>query len=268
MPYIDDKKYDRLAKDAVDAFTEDEVPLNDSVYKYAEAEGLLPDQVKQLVWRTNTLAHLTLFEKQAEDKNVEFEVADAQEILSRLYNNTEEKTASAYTTRAKERTVDFFTLPVGGGDTEKTAAVEPMAIPPFDDAMPMYASDRKDEAVLAARKIASELENRVYAAREDYYETLNTLEYELKKLASHPTDSDRVYEFAHEAYTAHRDAGERVLADLSLGVNAGMRKTAALADLSDPLHLLFKRAVDARTDVFKNAAALELLEKKLNGRTR
>lgn len=260
MPYIDDKTYDSLAKQAVDAFINDNTPLGDSVYKIAEDMGMLPDQVKQLAWRSNTLAHLTLFEKKAEDKNIEFPVVNAEEVLKKLYNSTEEKTAEAYTSKAKERVVDFYSPLHEEEFTKEASAYTPL--PPFSQEIAKDSTDEKRErAVFIMHKVAEELETRVVQHRDKYLEDVITLGEELRKLANNPLRDFEVPEFVHEAVTVHGKTAEHILKELNIEVKDSMRKTAALADTETTLHKLLSSAIHHRKEAFKAANALKLLKK-------
>ena len=263
MPYIDDKKYDALAKDAVTAFINENKPLNDSVYKMAHEIGMLPDQVKQLVWRTNTLAHLTLFEKKAEDKNIEFPVADASAILKRLYNeDSAEKTAAAYTTRVKERTIDFFT-PLN--EFEKTAEEQEFkAIPPFDSNVRRNTPETVYNNINLLRKVANELSIRIHEHKENYLQKLSELEEKIRKIYTAYNGSEKIATFAHEAVTRHGDDGKKILHNMNVKIPSNAEKTAALADPHNPLHNLLDDIVRYRRLTIKTARALQLLQDKIN----
>lgn len=71
-----------LGKRASQLFLSMNVPLNEAVIKLArEHPGISQEQVKRVVEFANTETFQRLFEKQAGDKNIEFKIADPQEVL-------------------------------------------------------------------------------------------------------------------------------------------------------------------------------------------
>lgn len=74
-----------LGKEASSMFLCGGVPLNDAVVKLAERHpSISPHQVKRVVEFANTETFQKLFEKQADDKNIEFDLADPGVILRNL----------------------------------------------------------------------------------------------------------------------------------------------------------------------------------------
>lgn len=74
-----------LGKEASSMFLCAGVPLNDAVVKLAERHpSISPHQVKRVVEFANTETFQKLFEKQADDKNIEFDLADPGVILRNL----------------------------------------------------------------------------------------------------------------------------------------------------------------------------------------
>jgi hypothetical protein len=74
-----------LGKRASHMFLSYDVPLNDAVVKLAqECPGISSEQIKRVVEFANRTTYQHLFEKQAGDKNVEFQIADPSEVLRRI----------------------------------------------------------------------------------------------------------------------------------------------------------------------------------------
>lgn len=113
------EKVRSLGKLASSAFLNNQVPLNDSIRKLASDQNLKPEQIKRVCEEANTSTFLELF-KTAEDKNIQFPMADPKTVLTSL-----EKTACA----APRRGVNDYSLPperehVAGYKLMKTAAAE------------------------------------------------------------------------------------------------------------------------------------------------
>ena len=87
-------KYDLIdlenfGKAASKAYLEHKIPLNDSITKLAEINNLTSEQVKLVVEEANNTTHLSLLPK-AEDKYIEFPVADFKKVATRVFENTPE----------------------------------------------------------------------------------------------------------------------------------------------------------------------------------
>lgn len=76
-----------LAKRASLMFVEEGTPLNDAIVKLAQENPYITsEQVKRVVEFANQATFQDAFEKQAGDKNIDFEIADPNIVLSRLDN--------------------------------------------------------------------------------------------------------------------------------------------------------------------------------------
>jgi len=76
-----------LAKRASGMFLREGVSLNRAIVKLASEQcGLTVEHVKRMVSMANNTTFQALFEKQAEDKNIDFDVADPREVLRALDN--------------------------------------------------------------------------------------------------------------------------------------------------------------------------------------
>ena len=191
MVVLEQSDYERLA-DALVAGYFNGMPLNDGILKVATDMGLNPNQVKQLVWSANTKAHLALFEKQANDKVIEFPVADADYILKRIYTPAEEQTLMD--SGSTDKTAADFFSPIEVAQ-EKTAECVPFAV----EAPPVSlktAAARHDKAVRTLQKAKDELTFKVAEARETYVQQLYNLAWELRK-QGYPED------FEKEAYARY-----------------------------------------------------------------
>jgi hypothetical protein len=76
---------DSMGKRASLCFLEDDIPLNDSVVKLAkEHPSISPHQVRRVVEAANNHTYAEIFEKQAGNKNIDFEVCNPNAVLKSL----------------------------------------------------------------------------------------------------------------------------------------------------------------------------------------
>ncbi len=267
MPKVTDNDYEQLAEDIVNAFIDDGTPLDESLYKKANDMGLLPDQIRQLSWRSNVKAHLDLFKKKAEDKIIEFPLADAARVIEKLYGDSQDseqtKTASAHD--EIDSAVDFF----GSFETitiEKTAGCN--AADKIDEKEARWLEKEPDlkERNIDARKRVKAAEalitQGILNERESYVDALNDLGSDLRKLAHYPEGQAEIREFVHEAVSCHDPSIEYILDDLGLTVTEEMKKVATIGDTSTNLHQKLSRAKNHFNAAKKASISLGLLRQK------
>jgi hypothetical protein len=118
-----------LAKKAAAAFAEQGTDMNDSITAFAKEASLNEEQVKRVVEVANTEAFSILFSRGFKGGNVDFPVADASTVSSRLRTGSMSKTAAprvkpsgrAYVPGEELATLaDLF--PTAPRQMEKTAA--------------------------------------------------------------------------------------------------------------------------------------------------
>lgn len=206
MIILEQADYEKLAGEAVAAYHNSGTPLNDSLYKVASDMGLNPDQVKQLVWGSNTKLHLDLFSKQAEDKMIEFPVADADYILRRLYTPPEAQPLAVSSDKVAS---DFFSSPLPV--TEKVAHEE--FSEEVKEVSVKTAADRRAKEIILMRKAASELDIQTQVAREQYTQAISELARELRKMGAQHD------EFEKDAYAFYGDAVVPMLQDVRHAMN-------------------------------------------------
>lgn len=177
MVVLEQSDYERIVGEVVDSYFNG-VPLNDGVFKVACDMGLNPNQVRQIVWQANTKTHLALFEKKAEDKNIEFPVADADYVLRRMY--TPEEAQPLPVMQAEKVAMDFFS-PVEPA-LEKTAEELTPFLVEEVPVSPKLAAVRRERAIRKLEKVAEELSMSVAMEREDYIHDVYKLAFELRKL--------------------------------------------------------------------------------------
>lgn len=84
--------FEKFGEFAAKQYVEENTPLNETIVKIAEQNGLNPEQVKRVVENANIETHLRLM-KTAEDKYVEFPTADIQKVSSALEFDQEKQAA-------------------------------------------------------------------------------------------------------------------------------------------------------------------------------
>ena len=114
---------EQLGKDAAQKYISDNVALNDTILKTAQANNLNRQQINRVVEAANVDAYLHLIEK-AEDNYVDFPLADASAVYSNM-STTSEPTESSNDYDAppiKTASVDFFNI--DDATFEKTASAK------------------------------------------------------------------------------------------------------------------------------------------------
>lgn len=237
MIILEQADYEKLATEVVQEYLQSSVPLNDGVYKRASEMGLNPDQIRQLVWAANTKAHLDLFEKQAEDKMVEFPVADADYVLRRLYTPPE---AQPLAVTSDKVAADFFSSPLPV--TEKVAEE---AVEEVKEVSPKTAADRKAKQIILMRKAAEELEIQTEVAKEQYKQAVAELARELRKMGAQHD------EFEKDAFSLH---GEEIL-PLLQDVRSAMNLKGALE--AEKIACSYERVVDTDSREMQKLAEIK-----------
>lgn len=263
MPHITDQDYESLSDEVTDAYVEEGVPLKETILKLAEEQGMLPDQIRQLCWRTNVKTHLNLFEKKAEDKVVEFPLADAEEIISEFYGGDvpeEAEKEAQFFDDIDER--DFF---LGFDEPREkvafdTSKYDDRPISWLEKEVPV--EDKRRGLKKRVKLAEEELNLRILSARESYLEGLEEVKSELRKMAAHPDGDHLIPEFAHEALSIHDSNVKFILKDLGLPVTDEMLKSATFADHKTPIHQKLAEAKRHFDDAIKQTISLKVLRKK------
>ncbi len=237
MIVLEQSDYEKLAEDLVQQYHTG-VPLNDGIYKLAMDMGLNPNQIKQLVWSTNVNTHLSLFQKAAEDKMIEFPVADADYVIKRLYTPPEEQPLPAKL--ASDAAMDFYS-PLAP-TMEKIAEASDYA-PEEKPISAKTAADRKAKSILSARKVAEEMDMRRLASAHEAAEGIHSLIWDVRRI-----DFDRA-EFEKDAFAIH---GEEALLPLNwLRELSHMEKAA-----SEQLTSSHERVVETASTPMKKFAEI------------
>lgn len=283
MRALNTSDFERLAKHAAEQYIATKTPLEKSLAKIAEAEGLNPDQIQNLVQLANTLTHLALFDSKSDDKIVEFEPADPEKVLSSVYNGDEpcsvetsgsseapvvtvESSGSGSTSPTMSREQDFFgdfnlldkikeTLTGAGASSAQATAPSASSTSPGQRTM----------MIIKIRKVAEDLRHRKIAAAQEYKSELDKLATEFAKLYGPD------YEGFEQSALAHRkEAAIPVLNDLRACLRMpakklAMVKSAGVIDCSSKEHKSLDKLIKLAGDFDDFDAACEYLSTELRG---
>jgi len=220
MRVLREEDFKKLAQEVVDAYLKQAMPLADSAVKVAMDNGLNPDQIKQLVQLANTMAHLSLFDQKSDgDKCVEFEPADPDNVLKKIYVDgepVEESSSSASPSDTTDMFSDFKDImdKVRSVVDEARSAKPPEAIegmPPEAEAPSAESTSpaKQQMIIIKIRKVAADLTDKQHQAGFEYKEELDKLATEFAKLYGPDFE-----EFEKDAYALRGDSALPVLADL------------------------------------------------------
>ena len=220
--------FKKLAQPVAVSYINGNTPLVDGLVKTALEHGLNPDQIQTLVNAVNSMTHLMLFDQKHDDKIIEFEPADVQEVLKKVYKVQDKPEGSTVECAPDEagdsalpgalsRTEDFFSeLPdlmgrlrssQNAGDTEKSTDISPDGTVTHVEKSVGPGSHML--AVTKVKKVAEELDTRKMAAALEYQDTLDELASEFAKLYG-PDHA----EFEKSAVALYKEAAYPVLNDI------------------------------------------------------
>jgi hypothetical protein len=228
------RQYVELARAAVSDFAERGVPLTESVKSAAADMSLNDEQTRRLAEFTNTMAHLHLFDKQADDKYIQFDLVDPEALTTPAAPVCEEKVAAETDPRdfflglTNERTPQIKEAHDQSEATEYLAATSPV-----DPSERPYANGRNYKTAMRMQKLARELELETMVAYERYLEGVRKLAFELER-----TPSNDKTAFVANVRGIYPEAAESVLVQIDV-VNPKLQlsevKEAAALPWSSPL---------------------------------
>lgn len=251
--------FEKMAQTIVDSYLKNAVPMEKSITKVALDNGLNPDQTKNLVNVSNVMAHITLFDKKADDKIIEFEPADPRSVLRQIYKNTEPEEAQAESPGSgTDRITDLFGDISELGDKVREMAGRPgkdtLDETPVDEAKTDLSPEKKQIMIVRIRKVAEELKSRKLQHAWEYKEELDKLAAEFAKLYG-PDHG----EFEKDAMSARGSAALPVLADV--------RRCLRLPGLETSTFTKTARVVDAEKPRMQSLDRLIKLAEKFNNTT-
>jgi hypothetical protein len=159
-----------FAKSAAARFVSKKIPLNDSVTKIAQSEGLVPDQIRFLAQEANKQSWASLF-RENKDSAYDFPIADPDQVLGALQDDFSPKVV-------KDLDLDYLMAPMA-----KTAAVDEFQIWGVEKlASPTCRSKQEIKRDLSKKmEKLSELKNHLYMK---HLENNTMAEGEMLKLAT------------------------------------------------------------------------------------
>lgn len=258
------RQYVELARAAVSDLEERGVPLTESVKSAAADMGLNTEQTRRLAEFTNTVAHLHLFDKQAEDKYIQFELVDPDNITTVPVSECAEKVAAAVDLQ------DFFLeLPDERRPTVKTASNEEeisaylKATSPVDPAEKPYANGRSAKVAMRMQKLARELELKTMQEYERYLDGVRKLAFELER----STEAEK-HAFVADVRGIYREEAENILTTLDVvnhRLHVGEIKEASAFPFESALTRQFGELIDDRQRVLDTGAGYRRATEAVGG---
>jgi len=230
-------EYVRVARAAVCDFEEKGVSLNDSVKSAAADMSLNTEQTKRLVEFTNTIAHLHLFDKRAEDKYIQFELADPDAVLA----SDEGPCACAKVASVDDPSDFFLPLEVRQPMMEKVASDEAV-----EERQPMPLKHRQHMAMRLS-KLARELDIETQVAHSMYLDGVSDLAFTLRR-----TNAEEKLAFVKSVRSMFPDAADNVLTQLDVAdpaIEVSHEKTASSWPIESDLTRTFAGLVESRQHV-------------------
>lgn len=173
MGHINADRFKKLADAVASDFVTQSIPLNTSIHKLAQSTDMTHEQIRRLCEATNNATFSQVFQakgKTAEDRIVEFDVADPDKIIGSIIKDAapvHEKTAALYEYRTLELSSDNI----------KEAAQEEEIIPE----VPFNEIDKR-----TVRKVAAHLASQKMGWEMAYTDTLHSLDASFKRLYDAP----------------------------------------------------------------------------------
>lgn len=231
--------FEKMAREVVTDYLEHSVPLDSGLAKAAMDGGLNPDQIQNLVQLANTMAHLTLFDKKSDgDKIIEFNPADPEVVLKKIYKGTDSipecgEEVSVPEMSPTDKATDFF-----GDFPDMSKKIRELVDKTEEPSATIEGGSpaRKSMVIIKIRKVAEELKDRELASAIEYKEELDKLAAEFAKLYG-PSYA----EFEKDALALRGTQAIPVLSDVRSCLRmpeiqtAIFEKTARVVDTDNPL---------------------------------
>lgn len=267
MPNWTESDYVKRAGDIAQQHVVSKKSINDLASKVAQEEALNPEEIRTLVRLSNVAVFQELFKAQdtakAPDRMVEFETGDPEAVVRRLVEEAQmpAQTANIHNDKLAGEVPDMM-ADVRRGFKLETPAAEKVAHEDVPE-RPM----RRDMAILALRKLASEFEVERYAAGHRWEDKLAALTRTFRRLNGPDFSA-----FEKDAFASF---GEDVRPELEALVHdtrlkfalTGPEKVAHLMDrhvVEDSTELtLLKEALEARREYVRFDNALKWVERNL-----
>ena len=183
--------YEKYAEGVSNDFVEKGACLNDGILKVAKDKDMNPDQIKRLVEMANTKTFLKLFkDKDGTDRDVDFDVADAGNILKKFYSVGEPKVMKiTRVTISKVPSQDFeLDMPDMMRTEREPSTPKIIAIKEGEEKIASLdiqednAEGVRLRSVMKLRKVAEELMNRVYESEHEFVDGIDKLSADFASL--------------------------------------------------------------------------------------
>lgn len=210
---MNDKEFQKLAKAIVCDYIESEIPLKNSVVKVAEQHDMNVHETRRLLETTNVRAHLSLFKEASDDKYVEFEVVDPDEVCGELFGrvSTPEESDCSEKVAAYVEVDHHLELPDehfnGVQEEIEKVASEQVPIVEEPEKKP-YDGEAGYQAISLVNKVASELKSRIHQKYMDYEDTLEKI---ASNYSSIYTDKSDLREFEKDAQALYGEDATHVV---------------------------------------------------------
>lgn len=254
MAHITETDYKKMAEAVSDDLIHNKVPLTDSVAKLAASMEMNQEQVHRLCEAANNTTFGKLFQsrdKTAEDRMVEFDVADADKVLK-----TSIKEASHVTQTSDAVALDEYrSLRDDSGDDHYVK----VAFELRPESQPNIERDKR-----TLRKTLEHLKHEKYATEYLYSDSIEALNNQFKRLYNDLAFST----FEKAAAAIHQDAAVRPLRDLRASMRLPevtydfsiLTKSAGYVDNSRVEYRLFADAASYATKLNELTLGISKLE--------
>jgi hypothetical protein len=247
------KDFDKLAEEAANSFLTEGTPLSDAVVKVASRESLNPVEIQRLVEKSNTASSVKMLQASL-DKKAEFNLADYDEVLNRVYNSSETSSEQVKTASVN----DTWAFPSVRFAQEQAQANVQFPV------LEKVASERPEpprKQIFALTQRVETLQREKLAAEMKIQERADFLISEFSRMRG--PDFGK---FASEAYTIHGAKSAPLLQGLArnLRESTDFAKTAGLIDDTTKLHQAFGVAQTTLESLIKVGTELGRVKAELD----
>jgi hypothetical protein len=251
------KNFDKFAEDVVASFISGSTPLDDAIVKLANENALLPEEVKRVVEKSNTLATIQLI-KVAQDGELTFTLADASKILKQTHPENMPAVPAIPASDAQASLGEMI-------NTLKTAADADAYFKSFAKPREKTAGDKASKLALrevfSLKKKMEELGRQKVACELQFKKSADKLLSDFSGLYS-----PDFQKFACEAYTMCGASSKPLLEALASDIKEplSLEKVAyCVDDVSDKQLVLFKQAHESISKVCSLSEELVITRTKL-----
>jgi hypothetical protein len=216
------RNFDKLAEEVVNQFLTNSVPLQEEIVKIAGRDSLMPEEVKRVVEKVNTLATIQLI-KTAENGSLEFAMADTSKVLAETHPEGTSTNAAADTPSPLSKE----TMPVTAKVALDRANVFDEFFKPYTKTAAARPEKKRLTQVFTLQQRIDTLGRQKVAAELQFKKSTDKLLSEFSSL--YGPDFTK---FASEAFTIHGDTAKPLLEGLAgeLRTQVALEKVAYCID--------------------------------------